>query len=1698
MARGNRDVELVIRAKNEASKALGAVSSALDELTKAQQKVSTGSDKTSSLLNQLGSSLSKLNQQVGGMSAFDRIATSTDKASAAVARLEKELSDLTAEQSKVAAEMGKTDKVVTHLAASSERLAATLSKQKADTAAAKQSFSGLAREVTKAETALARSQSSMERFGADIAMLGPRLDAAKSKYRALAAEVVAAEKPSDDLKAAFSASRTELNRLTREFDKARTGYAKARDGIDTLKNSLGSLKTQQAAASAGFAASAAAQEKTAASLSRVDQKLKDTRANLSGLRSSADAGTAGIDRLTVGLTSARAELAAVSGTSAQAQAGMAQLGSAVRRELISSLRDAKQELATYQKAWREAQAHIQAAAAGGASPSTSPEMARQVEIARAAKTAYEQARQSLHEMRAAVRAAGNDVTKMAAAQAAVSAASGRMATANRALASASAQAAAGQERLASGARRAASALAEQQNQGRAAMTWIQRLRGEVIALTLAYTGLYGVISQLREATDVYRSMEAAQSRMLVAFGGSQNSVAKELEWIRTEAKRLGIEIGTLAEEYSKFAVATRGSAIEGEETRRIFTAVSEAARVNKLSLDQIKGTYLALTQMVSKGSVSMEELRQQLGERLPGAFTLAARAMNMTGGELSKLISEGKLATDEFLPKFAAELEKTFSPQLANALESLATQIGQFENTKFNAREVFNKGGWIEGFRDALEDLNEFMNSDQGQSFFYNLGTAAGVAVKIVAQLPTVLDEIVIVLSVLAGLKVFNALGSAASAAAARFVAVTSGANATNAAMTGASASTARATGALGGFSGAASVAGHRMQVLARWVRISTVGMTAAERAAWGLNRAMTVMRGVVAALGGLPGLIITGLSVAFGMWLTRTNEVIDAVGDHQRQMMAVLEAYDQAKDKAEGWASAVKGVGAAQAAKTAADLRKQMQAEIQNLIGSFESDGVGRLRLARGDWGAEGQEIFEMFRQLERGEITAGKVRKRLDEIVTSSSDIAPELKKAIENQADLAASAERTERAFADQVTIAEGLGAAVDGVTPAVRSLQRSVEDVAEGFESTGDSAEDALRKLETATKDVDGAIDTLNKMVPELAREYKYLEDLKGIDDIFNAAIATAEVNGLTEAMHRLITARDAAKDSLAGQFYKEARDVLLGTGSSAELAANLLREKEGFKATPYWDVNAYRVGFGSDTVTLADGSVKKVVEGMQVSVADANRDLVRRVAEFQDTVRKQVGDEAWGRLNPQQQAVLTSNAYNYGSLQPALVSAVRAGSTEGVVAALKSQARHNDGINANRRNEEAYLFGAAGGINAEATRTYVEEQLKLAEREAEEAARRVEKAAEYNTELDRTLERKHQELQIGENISLEQAQAWAVEDERLKAEKAGAALTDERIARIKEIARIEWEATEAKRAQAAATKEQAEAEQELALLQQHRRDLMEGMDLALQSGNMEQYAVLKAQLLDVENQLRSAIDAQLRFWEAAMGGPDGEKAAAAITSLNNLKASLVQVEQGAWPTASAIGNVFGQHLVSGVDGFLDKIRETGDVLGSLRDAFLQFASDFLLEIAKMIAQQAILNALKAAFGGGGGFWGGVIGAVGAGVQHTGGVAGAAGNRTRTVSPAWFTNAVRYHNGGIAGLKPNEVPTILEAGEEVLTERDPRHVNNGGGAAPTMDVKVVNAIDAGSFISAGVEDTAGQKAILNFIRANSGAVRGALGV
>lgn len=158
--------------------------------------------------------------------------------------------------------------------------------------------------------------------------------------------------------------------------------------------------------------------------------------------------------------------------------------------------------------------------------------------------------------------------------------------------------------------------------------------------------------------------------------GSASAAQQQLSYLYDVSGRLGLQFQSTAEGAKTFFAAGRGSTLE-KDLNSIFEAVSSAGTALSLSTDDMHGAFIALGQMISKGKVQAEELRGQLGERLPGAFQLAAKAMNMTTAQLDKFMADGKLTAEELLPKLAKAMQEDFGAAAEAAANGLQGQLNR-------------------------------------------------------------------------------------------------------------------------------------------------------------------------------------------------------------------------------------------------------------------------------------------------------------------------------------------------------------------------------------------------------------------------------------------------------------------------------------------------------------------------------------------------------------------------------------------------------------------------------------------------------------------------------------------------------------------------------------------------------------------------------------------------------------------------------------------------------------------------------------------------------------------------------------------------------------------------------------------------------------------------------------------------------------
>lgn len=259
--------------------------------------------------------------------------------------------------------------------------------------------------------------------------------------------------------------------------------------------------------------------------------------------------------------------------------------------------------------------------------------------------------------------------------------------------------------------------------GRTTLSYMQRIRGEVLSLAAAYVGLQSGINLARGALEAYRKEEAIKARLTVMVGDDIEAIEAEWRFLEETSDRLGFSFEEMSMAYSKFGVAAIAANMPLEETRYVFTKMAEAARGAKLSSESFGLAMLAVEQMISKGKISMEELRKQLGEHLPGAFAIAAAGVGMTVEEFSRHMERTGFGS-ELVINLARQAAETYSQGLEVAVDSMVAAEGRLESAIFHFQRAVAHGGMAEAYREFIVDLTDFLNSNEGEQLAQLLSDA--------------------------------------------------------------------------------------------------------------------------------------------------------------------------------------------------------------------------------------------------------------------------------------------------------------------------------------------------------------------------------------------------------------------------------------------------------------------------------------------------------------------------------------------------------------------------------------------------------------------------------------------------------------------------------------------------------------------------------------------------------------------------------------------------------------------------------------------------------------------------------------------------------------------------------------------------------------------------------------------------------------
>lgn len=252
------------------------------------------------------------------------------------------------------------------------------------------------------------------------------------------------------------------------------------------------------------------------------------------------------------------------------------------------------------------------------------------------------------------------------------------------------------------------------------------IEGAKGAITIAATVAVG--KSIMTAGQDLQSMESG----LTAVTGSADKAAKEMQYLRDQSNRLGLDLIETGKDYTKFLAAVGDKATQ-KQTRTIFEGVSEYGTVIGASADDQSRALKALNQMYSKGTIQSEELKGQLGDALPQAVGIFVKALqktqknaSLTEKDLFKMMEPGQLLAKDLLPAVGEEFKAVArnGGALDKAMKSNRASFQRLKTAMQASMGEFFDGGFGSALTNAFDTISAALNNNADSFKFW--GDLAG------------------------------------------------------------------------------------------------------------------------------------------------------------------------------------------------------------------------------------------------------------------------------------------------------------------------------------------------------------------------------------------------------------------------------------------------------------------------------------------------------------------------------------------------------------------------------------------------------------------------------------------------------------------------------------------------------------------------------------------------------------------------------------------------------------------------------------------------------------------------------------------------------------------------------------------------------------------------------------------------------------
>lgn len=387
---------------------------------------------------------------------------------------------------------------------------------------------------------------------------------------------------------------------------------------------------------------------------------------------------------------------------------------------------------------------------------------------------------------------------------------------------------------------------------------VRSLTGTVRDFTII-AGLGGnALANLRTVTTGWASSilkaNANLERLTVLLSGMSNAATEAARLEEANAKvrdlialsqRAPFALGDLSDALVKLSAV----GLPADNLERLTDAVAAFGG----SSANLQRASVAIQQMSGKGVISLEELRQQLGEAIPAATQLMARAAGMSYGEFVKQVATGSVEAESALKGLFGEFERVYGGRAQATMGTWQGLLAQLQSKWLQFAKIVGDNALFGEAKAGLQELVDGMGSAEMQRFAADLGQIAADAVALFRELArAIVDN-------------RDALGDAAKVLAI-------------------------------GFAGTKAIAALNAMVqgfaaLAGGARTATAAVTTAGLAVTGFSRALSVLSGPV----GVAVTLLASAAAAVGLFRDEVRSALKVV--ESGQLFVSDEEVKRARD---------------------------------------------------------------------------------------------------------------------------------------------------------------------------------------------------------------------------------------------------------------------------------------------------------------------------------------------------------------------------------------------------------------------------------------------------------------------------------------------------------------------------------------------------------------------------------------------------------------------------------------------------------------------------------------------------------------------------------------------------------------------------------------------------------------------------------